>query len=226
MEIVARTAFWNKAVAFYSASGGFSPAHCPKSNDTVPWISERWSPELEPSLAGKEHKPNQTDVRAFRDLTDAFYNDGNSVSRFTDPLGDGYKGTGPHGYSIWASSKSLCRDDKVNSTKKGCSAMEVMGECIGSTRGNRWMSKEASVYSRGSGASHHPTAGMHLIRGEFIAYNYLHILLDAIYMLEEDLKTKTKEELKKVYQTALDKLQGDESSIPKVGHCGRRRSDA
>jgi hypothetical protein len=31
-ELMARTAFWNRAVVFYSASGGFVPGHCPPSN--------------------------------------------------------------------------------------------------------------------------------------------------------------------------------------------------
>lgn len=31
-ELMARTAFWNRAVVFYSASGGFVPGHCPLSN--------------------------------------------------------------------------------------------------------------------------------------------------------------------------------------------------
>lgn len=33
-ELMARTAFWNRAVVFYSASGGFVPGHCPPSNVT------------------------------------------------------------------------------------------------------------------------------------------------------------------------------------------------
>jgi hypothetical protein len=33
---------------------------------------------------------------------------------------------------------------------------------------------------------------MHMQRGEFIAFNYLHVFLDAINMLEEDLKTMSR----------------------------------
>ena len=50
----------------------------------------------------------------------------------------------------------------------------------------------ASIYAAGHGAPHHPPRGMHMQRGEFIAFNYLHIFLDAINMLEEDLKTITR----------------------------------
>ena len=52
------------------------------------------------------------------------------------------------------------------------------------------MTKEAGTYGAGAnhhGAPHHPPWGMHLQRGEFIAYNMLHAVLDAIYMLENDL---------------------------------------
>ena len=31
-ELMARTAYWNRAVLYFSASGGFSPGHCPPSN--------------------------------------------------------------------------------------------------------------------------------------------------------------------------------------------------
>ena len=34
---------------------------------------------------------------------------------------------------------------------------------------------------------------MHLLRGETLAYNYANILLDALYTVENDLKTKTKD---------------------------------
>jgi hypothetical protein len=36
---------------------------------------------------------------------------------------------------------------------------------------------------------------MHLQRGEFIAFNLLHVVLDAVYTLEKDLQSKSKEEL-------------------------------
>lgn len=51
------------------------------------------------------------------------------------------------------------------------------------------------MYAKGRGASHHPPRGMHLQRGELLAYNYLHIILDAINMIEEDLNTKSAAEL-------------------------------
>lgn len=53
------------------------------------------------------------------------------------------------------------------------------------------------MFGMGGGASHHPPAGMHLIRGEFLAYNYLHIFLDTINMLEKDIKSSSNEALSK-----------------------------
>ena len=53
----------------------------------------------------------------------------------------------------------------------------------------------ASEYAVGNGASHHPPRGMHMQRGELLAYNYLHIFLDAVNMIKGDLKTKTLSEL-------------------------------
>ena len=58
--------------------------------------------------------------------------------------------------------------------------------------------KEASVYGNptGHGKSWHPPVGMHLVRGETLAYNYINVLLDAIYSVEKDLQTKSMEELR------------------------------
>ena len=53
----------------------------------------------------------------------------------------------------------------------------------------------AAMYAKGRGAGHHPPRGMHLQRGELLAYNYLHIFVDAINMIEEDLETKSAVEL-------------------------------
>ena len=42
-------------------------------------------------------------------------------------------------------------------------------------------------FGAGKGASWHPPVAMHLLRGEAIAWIYTLALLDAIYMLEDDL---------------------------------------
>jgi hypothetical protein len=46
-------------------------------------------------------------------------------------------------------------------------------------------------YGSGNGANWHPSAGFHLLRGEFIAWTYSLALYDAIDMVIEDSKTKS-----------------------------------
>lgn len=50
------------------------------------------------------------------------------------------QGVGAHGFSVWGVSKSLCENDITG--KKGCGALEVMGDCQGNRAGNHWMTKE------------------------------------------------------------------------------------
>ena len=111
-ELMTRLAYWNKALLYFSASGGFAPGHCPKSNDTIPWISEEWSPEAEPMFQPnyrpntyRPYAPNHTQVLAFRDLLHAFYEENNAAARFVDGLG-AYRGrtspipTPPFSYTL------------------------------------------------------------------------------------------------------------------------------
>jgi hypothetical protein len=68
--------------------------------------------------------------------------------------------------------------------------MNVKGDCL-ANGGPHWMVAETAYYASEKGKhgkSWHPPAGMHLMRGEVLAYNYLHILADAIFMIEEDLE--------------------------------------
>jgi hypothetical protein len=55
--------------------------------------------------------------------------------------------------------------------------------------GPHWMVWDAS--RRGDGLldqkTWHPPAAMHMLRGELLVYNYLHILMDAIYMIQQAL---------------------------------------
>jgi hypothetical protein len=60
------------------------------------------------------------------------------------------------------------------------------------------MVAETSYYANEKGKhgkNWHPPTGMHLMRGELLAYNYAHILADTIWMLQEDLKTMKPEEM-------------------------------
>jgi hypothetical protein len=49
----------------------------------------------------------------------------------------------------------------------------------------------------GRGAAWHPPRAFHLLRGEAIAWIYALALMDAVYMLEEDLKTSSVQDLSK-----------------------------
>ena len=57
-------------------------------------------------------------------------------------------------------------------------------------------------------------------RGEFIAYNFLHAMLDAIYMVEADLHNAswTLLDATKRYQNVLSQLQ--DFPLPAPSHCG------
>ena len=43
----------------------------------------------------------------------------------------------------------------------------------------------------------HPSAGMHLLRGEVLAYNMVNIFADAIFTLQKDLQKHTHSQLSK-----------------------------
>jgi hypothetical protein len=186
MEFMARYAYWNGAVMYYVASGGFMPDSCAPSSDKIPWICEEWTPES----AGIETKYRITaeNATAYRLQQENWYNDGNSVSRFTNQVYGGlYKAVGPHGYSVWGHSSSLCNNGK------GCNALDVKGDCY-EKGGPHWMTKEASYFAmdpNARGKSWHPSAGMHLMRGELLAYNYAHIIADTLYTIQQDLSTNS-----------------------------------
>jgi hypothetical protein len=60
----------------------------------------------------------------------------------------------------------------------------------------------------GGGARHHPSSGVHLMRGEALAWYHAHMLLDAIYMVERDIERGEKHDtLLKEYTKVLDILR-------------------
>lgn len=75
----------------------------------------------------------------------------------------------------------------------------MVGQCAASG-GPKWITADAAYYAgdkNKKGRSWHPSAGMHLLRGETLAYNYLHFLADAVFTVEKDLKTMTPEQASK-----------------------------
>lgn len=71
--------------------------------------------------------------------------------------------------------------------------MAVIGQCA-AHGGPQWITQDAAYYAGEKdkrGKSWHPTSGMHLLRGETLAYNYVQIIADAVFTVEKDLKTMT-----------------------------------
>ena len=92
----------------------------------------------------------------------------------------------------------------------------------------KFMSHEAGIFGSesGKGANWHPPIGFHLLRGEAIAWLYGLALMDALYMVEEDVKTTLLSGLSKKYETKFHELQpplGKPSSkVEKDVHGGER----
>jgi hypothetical protein len=132
-------------------------------------------------------------TKTYRNALNEAYQDGNSVSHFTtETYGDSYKGAGPHGYNVFAKSKKICNNNN-GVAGGGCVALDQKGECH-ENGGPHWMVAESAYYGfeKGKPGKHwHPPAAMHLMRGELLAYNFVHILADTIWMVQEDLKTMT-----------------------------------
>ncbi len=77
-------------------------------------------------------------------------------------------------------------------TNLPCDAVELVDPAnCSETGGPKWLTKEFGYYSKvGYKNPHHPSGSQHLLRGELLAYNYLHILLDAVYTIQDELTTK------------------------------------
>jgi len=199
-ELMAREAAWTDAVLHFSASGAFKPdcelmplkaGGAPGERETA-WTHERWTPAREGLREGQAiphayrntsgydgphlyhyYAPNVTRVRQLKELLHVTYMEANPVGRFTGLMWPSYNGVAPHGFSVWT---------------KGSEgdALALKGLCY-HEGGPHWMTQETALFSRGHGASWHPPAGMHLLRGEILTYNYLHVFLDAMYMLRDDI---------------------------------------
>merc|ERR1719421_122288 len=79
------------------------------------------------------------------------------------------------------------------------------------------MTLEAAKYTATShGKKWHPSAGMHLLRGEIIAYRYSYVLLDAIYTIQGESRLQDFDSLKKRLNDELRKLQPEIGSLAPV----------
>ncbi|KAJ1408059.1 hypothetical protein B484DRAFT_201057 [Ochromonadaceae sp. CCMP2298] len=79
-EAVARLASMSarKAIAYYSASGAWSPSQCPPANESLPYCEESWTP----SAAGlEEWEADQAQLEDFKQALFRFNSKGASYSR-------------------------------------------------------------------------------------------------------------------------------------------------
>lgn len=140
-----------------------------------------------------------------------------SASRFVGWMNkqdDLYHGTSPHGFNVWEQNPKCEFINKEGKPAKKCSGIDATQHCA-----LRFMTKEAAVYGsdEGTGAGWHPSRAFHMLRGEAISWLYTLTLLDAIYMVDEDLKSqKSKDVMYSEYSNQLNKLH---PSLPSPKRC-------
>lgn len=68
-----------------------------------------------------------------------------------------------------------------------CEVVKLKGKCH-ADGGPHWRVQESAHYGNAQqrGRKWHPTIGMHLLRAEVFVYTYLHIIMDALLMMEAD----------------------------------------
>mmetsp|Transcript_23332 Transcript_23332/g.38881 ORF Transcript_23332/g.38881 Transcript_23332/m.38881 type:complete len:301 (+) Transcript_23332:2-904(+) len=98
-----------------------------------------------------------------------------------------------------------------------CQVQRLKGKCA-AEGGPRWRVAEASEYGVKdlNPKKWYPTIGMHLFRAEIMVFSYVHIILDAIYMVEDDLKTMSAAKAMKKYRSELYQLQVQPEDIPET----------
>jgi hypothetical protein len=231
-ELVARYSGWskNRALIYYSASGAWAPDNCPPSKDSPPFSSERWSPA---SAGLEEWLPSWEDVKEQKELLSEYNKAKPSAARFTgwkdksvlqSVSDDGilptlssalaalyrlaglsdtldYRGVHVHGFNVWEQNPKCMYKNKKGEESTNCNGIDAAQECT-----LRFMTREASTYAAGSGAKWHPTRAFHMLRGEMIAWVYGLPLLDALYMLQKDTLSSTREALEHKYRKKLHDL--------------------
>ena len=136
-----------------------------------------------------------------------------SVHRF---IPDTYlKSVAPSGFNVWTASKPCPygltdKNGQHTYASDVCDASNFMNTKPEKTP--RFFSHEAGRYDNptGRGAGHHPTKAFHMWRGEAIAFMHVLAILDAIYMIEDDMKVagNTRDKLFEKYDAELAKVQG------------------
>jgi hypothetical protein len=87
-------------------------------------------------------------------------------------------------------SKSISTATSKDVVTSGCIASDVKGDCY-ENGGPHWMVRESSDFGAmeeiDKAKNYHPSAAMHLMRAEVLAFNYAFIVADAMFLVEKDL---------------------------------------
>lgn len=205
-EYTARVAGMSKhrGVVYFSASGAWVPQG-ELSQFNPPYCAEEWTvSSVQAPHTPLTHKTfTAADLAAEREKLNKFHGSGTggSYQRF---LSDSayIASTAPSGFNVW----------QTNPVTKKPGVDSVLPT-------TRFFTAEAGWYDNPgkNGARHHPTKAFHMMRGESIAYLHAVTLLDALYMIIEDLAGgATRESLFEKYTKQLDKIQ---PPLPKPKAC-------
>lgn len=222
-ETAPRFALWsnNPGLAYYSQSGSVNGGkNCPISSISPPRCREEWIPKDENLTLWK---PIKEDINFWKNEMFRSYKEiGSTASRFGGAAFNYQKQGAPiavSGSAIWET-----RDDKY------CAGSGILpGKCnVGDILSNctllKFVTQELSIYgsANGHGANWHPTIGTHLYRGELISWLLTLSLLDAIYMIRDDIKAglKSSTELHEKYVLGYDSLF-KLKEMPKPVFCGQ-----
>lgn len=214
---------------YFGSSGGWLPHDHDPSPFSPPYCSEDWtvesvqSPQHTPLL--QHWSPTADDLLQQRHKLSQYDTAQQSYDRY---FPGAYKSAlAPSGFNVWI--KNPLATAKYNASpsgagsgggekvKRGVSAAEAGVE---KDTAIRFFSKEAARFDNpsGNGARHHPSQAFHMWRGESIVWLHALTLLDALFMVEKDLKAgRTRQQLYEAYSTAMETLQGPLPPPPAVG---------
>eukprot|EP00602_Paraphysomonas_sp_CaronLab_P010572 CAMPEP_0185031500 /NCGR_PEP_ID=MMETSP1103-20130426/19009_1 /TAXON_ID=36769 /ORGANISM="Paraphysomonas bandaiensis, Strain Caron Lab Isolate" /LENGTH=548 /DNA_ID=CAMNT_0027567043 /DNA_START=103 /DNA_END=1749 /DNA_ORIENTATION=+ len=206
-ETVAYLAGVNRASFYQPSSGSWVPSACNMSEYSIPYSSEDWTP----SVVGLEpFAPSAAEIQSLKkQMVDMHA----LTPSGAGPLQNLYKSVSISGMHIWTNyPKSICSFNPQLFSKE-CAVTAIYSKCA-----IKFLRKEGAKFGLGGGAKHHPTASIHMLRGELLVWLYGLPLLDALYMVQGDLKGgSTVNTLREKYTASLNTLQNNgELPAPKT----------
>jgi hypothetical protein len=197
-----------KGASFYvAASGGVLPI-CNKSTDSVPYSRENWTPKLVPKLT--PWMPTPGDLKKMRERTIYVNSLASSAERSQQlspfsslpilfltfpfrfaPILKKYPSVSGSGVNMWTTyPKSLCQNVPGKIFQKSCNPDAIYSSCA-----LKFLNAELQEYGLGHGAKWHPTAALHMLRGELLVWLYGLTLLDAMFTTQDLLRTETPQQI-------------------------------